>query len=228
LPARSEAFMTTAFRPAPRRGWRVASLLMTCVVAVACGGSSATVAPTTASASLGPTGPAEASIVPSQPPAASLTVQPTASPVTVVTPPPPTTSPPTAAPPTTPPALAIGVPIRIGDQQDMTVLAAEKWAGSSQVKPRSGKAFFSVSIKIDAIKLTSFDSADFKLKDAAGHSYTWRSGRPPHLYFLNNMTGGGTYTGWILYELPKGSLVGLTLVYTPRFLGGTSFRVPVS
>ena len=132
----------------------------------------------------------------------------------------------TAPPPSVAPA--IGVKLLIGDQQWMTVLAAERWAGTSQVKPRSGKAFFTVSIQIDAIKLTSFDSADFKLKDAAGHSYAWRPGRAPHLYSLSNMTPGGTYTGWITYEIPKASLVGLALIYKPSFLSGTSFKIPVS
>lgn len=42
------------------------------------------------------------------------------------------------------------------------------------------------------------------------------------------MTTGGTYTGWITYEIPKTSLVGLMLIYKPSFLTGVTFKVPVS
>ena len=135
-----------------------------------------------------------------------------------------------AAPSTPPPPTAapgIGVKLQIGDQQFMTVEAAEQWPGAGTVKPKTGKAFFTVSIRIDAIKLTSFDSAHFKLKDAAGKSYAWRTGRAPHLYDLANMTPGGTYLGWITYEIPKASLGKLTLIYKPAFLGGKTFTVPL-
>ena len=192
----------------------------------ACGGPAATTAPTTgavlptASETFAPTGLAS----PSNVPVATATAVPavTLPPVTV----PPVTEPPVTAPP---PSLApaIGVPLLIGDQQYMTVVAAEQWAGTSQVKPRSGKVFYTVSIKVDALKLTFFDSADFKLKDAAGKSYAWRPGRAPHLYSLNNMTTGGTYTGWITYEIPKASLGKLTLVYKPAFLVGKTYTIPL-
>ena len=151
----------------------------------------------------------------------------TAPPVTA----PASTTPPVTEPPVTapPPSVApgIGVKLMIGDEQYMTVVDAAQWAGTSQVKPRSGKAFFTVSIQIDAIKLTSFDSADFKLRDAAGKSYVWRPGRAPHLYSLDNMTPGGTYTGWITYEIPKTSLGKLTLIYKPAFLAGTTYTIPL-
>jgi hypothetical protein len=138
----------------------------------------------------------------------------------------PVTEPPVTAPPPTA-APGIGVKLQIGDQQFMTVEAAEQWPGAGTVKPKKGKAFFTVSIRIDAIKLTSFDSADFKLRDKAGKSYAWRPGRAPHLYSLDNMTPGGTYLGWITYEIPKASLGELTLIYKPAFLGGTTFKVPL-
>ncbi len=203
------------------------AFVMIALLIAACGGPAATAVPTTGAAL--PT--AGETLAPTGSPAPSALPVATATAVPLVTPPP-VTAPPITEPPVTapPPSLApgIGVPLLIGDQQYMTVLAAEQWAGTSQVKPRSGKAFFTVSIKIDAIKLTSFDSADFKLKDAAGKSYVWRPGRAPHLYSLNNMTPGGTYTGWITYEIPKTSLVGLTLIYKPHFLVGSTFTIPLS
>lgn len=193
----------------------------------ACGGATVTTAPSAA----GPTPGATVALteVPSLAPLATVAV--TVPPVTAppVTQPPVTVPPITAPPVTEPPASpGIGVKLLIGDQQYMTVLAAEPWPGTSSVKPGSGKAFFTVSIRIDAIKLTSWDSADFKLLDAAGKSYAWRTGRSPHLYDGANMTAGNNYVGWITYEIPKASLVGLTLVYKPHFLTGTTFNVPVS
>lgn len=110
----------------------------------------------------------------------------------------------------------------------MTAVDAEQWPGTSTVKPRSGKVFFTVSIRIDAILLTSFASADFKLRDAAGKSYAWRSGRAPHLYDLANMSPGNNYIGWITYEVPKSVVDDLTLVYSPSFLDGEKFAVPVT
>ncbi|MEO8274499.1 MAG: DUF4352 domain-containing protein [Chloroflexota bacterium] len=200
------------------------AVIAAALVVSACGASAGTAAPSsdaalpTATASVGPTESASAAPLPTP------TLAPTDTP-------PPATAPPITEPPVTapPPSLnpAIGVQLLIGDQQYMTVLDAEQWAGTSQVKPRSGKAFYTVSIKIDAIKLTSFDSANFKLKDAAGHSYVWRPGRAPHLYSLSNMTSGGTYTGWITYEIPKASLGELTLIYKPAFLSGTTFTIPL-
>lgn len=205
-----------------------ASFAITLLLA-ACDGSTATTAPSAGGSTPGATvGRTEAPSVAALA-SAAVTVPPvTAPPVTE----PPVTVPPITEPPVTapPPSIApgIGVKLLIGDQQYMTVLAAEQWAGTSSVKPRSGKAFFTVSIRIDAIKLTSFDSADFKLQDAAGKSYAWRTGRSPHLYDLANMTSGSNYVGWITYEVPKTSLGKLTLVYKPRFLGGPTFTVPLS
>ncbi len=205
-----------------------ARLLAIVLLVAACGGATVTTAPSAAGPTLGTTlGPTQA---PSVAAVASATV--TLAPVTA----PPVTEPPITAPPITeppvtapPPSIApgVGVKLLIGDQQYMTVLAAEQWAGTSSVKPRSGKAFFTVSIRIDAIKLTSFDSADFKLKDAAGKSYAWRIGRSPHLYDLANMTPGNNYVGWITYEIPKASLGELTLIYKPHFLVGSTFTIPL-
>jgi hypothetical protein len=217
--------MTLTFDPAPRSARRAATLLGAAVLLAACGGGAAvsvapsTVAPaeTVAGPSLAATGTPGATLPPAP------TVAPTAAPPTAL---PPATEPPVTAPP---PSLApgIGVKLQIGDEQFMTVVAAEQWPGLGTVKPRKGKAFFTASIQVDAITLTSFDSADFKLRDAAGHSYAWRSGRAPHLYSLDNMSPGGTYTGWITYEIPKTSLGQLTLVYKPVFLVGQTFRVPL-
>lgn len=198
------------------------------LLTVGCGGQAATNAPSAAvvtpDASVTLTTPATSE----SPAAAAVTAPPVTVPPVTAAPPtePPITEPPVTAPP---PSLApaIGVPLQIGDQQVMTVLAAEQWAGASGVKPRSGKAFFTVSIRIDAIKLTSFDSADFKLRDAAGKSYPWRTGRSPHLYDLANMTPGSNYVGWITYEIPKTSLGELTLIYKPAFLAGVTFKVPL-
>ena len=41
------------------------------------------------------------------------------------------------------------------------------------------------------------------------------------------MTAGQNYVGWITYEIPKTSLIGLTLVYKPAFLAGITFRIPL-
>lgn len=207
------------------------------MVVAACGGVSATLAPADGvQSSVGvtaaaPTATTNATLAPSPMPSTEppMTVQPgTEPPMTAppVTEQPATAPPPTAAPsPSLPPG--IGVKQQIGDQQFMTVEAAEQWPGAGTVKPRKGKAFFTVSIRIDAIQLTSFDSADFKLKDKAGKSYAWRPGRAPHLYSLDNMTAGGTYLGWITYEIPKASLGELRLIYKPAFLGGTTFTIPL-
>jgi hypothetical protein len=109
----------------------------------------------------------------------------------------------------------------------MTVLAYETWPGTATVKPAKGKEFRTVSIRIDAIKLTSFDSADFKLRDAAGKSYVWRPGRAPHLYDLANVAPGQNYVGWITYEVPKSADGPFELVYRPRFLPDLTVRVPL-
>lgn len=200
-----------------------ARFLAIVLLVAACGGSTGTATPSAAAPTPAATVdvPASASLAPLA--SVAVTVPPaTAAPATA----PPITEPPVTAPP---PSVipGIGVKLRIGDEQDMTVVDAEQWAGTSLVKPRSGKVFFTVLIQIDAIKLTSFDSADFKLKDAAGKSYAWRPGRAPHLYSANNMTAGGTYTGWITYEIPKTSLGKLTLIYKPHFLVGSTFTIPL-
>lgn len=209
----------------------IASGIIVILVIAACGGPAATAAPTTGAASptAGETVAPTQSALPSNAPIATATPAPAVTEPAVTLAPiiePPVTAPPVTAPP---PSLApaIGVPLLIGDQQYMTVVDAEKWAGTSQVKPRSGKVFFTVLIQIDAIKLTQFDSADFKLKDAAGKSYAWRPGRAPHLYSATNMTAGGTYTGWITYEIPKASLGELKLIYKPAFLVGSTFTIPL-
>ncbi|MEO5705093.1 MAG: DUF4352 domain-containing protein [Candidatus Limnocylindrales bacterium] len=207
--------------PSPRSRVALATVAMTLLIA-ACGGSIATTVPSAAGPTLSPTPEptAAASLTP------LVTAEVTVAPATA----PPVTAPPVTAPPITePPPIvpAIGVKLLIGDEQYMTVVDAELWAGTSQVKPRSGKVFYTVFIQIDAIKLTSFDSADFKLKDAAAKSYAWRPGRAPHLYSANNMTAGGTYSGWITYEIPKASLGNLTLIYKPAFLTGKTFTIPL-
>ncbi len=207
----------------------IASGLIVILVIAACGGPAATAAPTTGAAlpTAGETLALTPSAASSSAPIGTASAAPpvTLPPVTA----PPITEPPITEPPVTDPPASpgIGVKVLIGDQQYMTVLAAEQWPGTSSVKPRSGKAFFTVSIRIDALKTTSFDSADFKLKDAAGKLYSWRTGRSPHLYDLANMTVGNNYVGWITYEIPKTSLGKLTLVYKPRFLTGSTFTVPL-
>lgn len=227
--------MTLTFDPARGSARRATTLLSAAVLLAACGGGAAvSVAPSTATPTETGTGP---SLAATGTPGASLppatVAAPTAAPPTALPPKtaPPVTEPPATEPPVTapPPSLApgIGVKLQVGDEQFMTVVAAEQWPGLGTVKPRKGKAFFTVSIQVDAINLTSFDSADFKLRDAAGRSYAWRSGRAPHLYSLDNMSPGGTYTGWITYEIPKASLEQLTLVYKPAFLAGQTFRVPL-
>ena len=213
--------------------WRqirtAARLAIGALLVAACSGPAATVVPATPPASESPFASAPAptaSALPTQ--AAAATQLPTVPPVTT----PPVTTPPITAPPITPAptaaAPAVGVALPVGDQQLMTVLDAEPWPGTTSVKPASGKAFFTVRIRIDALATTSWDSADFKLLDTAGKSYAWRPGRSPHLYDGADMTIGNNYVGWITYEIPKASLVGLTLVYKPKFLTGITLKVPVS
>ena len=197
----------------------------------ACGGPAASTAPSAA----GPTAGASVALTEAPSASALVTVAPvTAPPVTAppVTAPPvtavPVTEPPITPPPATAAPPAVGVAIKVGDEQLMTVLDAEQWPGTTSVKPAKGKTFFTVSIRIDATATTSWDSADFKLKDTAGKLYVWRPGRSPHLYDGANMTVGQNYIGWITYEIPKTSLVGLTLQYKPHFLTGVTFKIPVS
>src|SRR5829696_3053776 len=161
----------------------IQAYVVVAILVLACGGPAATAEPTpaptaTAAMTLTPT----ASAVATQ--AALATAAATAAPTDAPTLPPvtepPVTEPPITQPPVTAPPIvapAIGVPILVGDQQRMTVLAAEQWPGTTGVKPASGKAFFTVSIRIDALAVTSWDSADFKLKDAGGKFYLWRTGR---------------------------------------------------
>ncbi len=215
--------MSPAWRPGRRRA---APVVLIAWLVAACGGPAATAGPTPA-ATLGvATGSAPVSTAsPMATEVAAATVVPTTPLVTA----PPITAPPIApsiAPPPTP-APAVGVALRIGDQQLMTVLAAEAWAGAPGVKPATGKAFFTVSIRIDALALTSWDSAWFKVRDSE-RGYAWRTGRSPHLYDGANMTTGNNYVGWITYEVPKASVDELTLVYKPGFLEDATFRVPLS
>ncbi len=222
--------MAGSMSPAWRPGRRPAAAALVAVAMVLLVGCDAPAAPT------GPTptttlGPATASApTPTASPVPTVVVAATVVPTTVVatTPPataPPITAPPSIAPPPTP-APAVGVALRIGDQQLMTVLAAEEWAGAPGVRPAKGKAFFTVSIRIDAVGITSWDSANFRVRDA-DRGYSWRTGRSPHLYDGANMTAGNYYIGWITYEVPKASLDELTLVYRPAFLDDATFRVPL-
>lgn len=185
---------------------------------------------------------ATAAGTPSTAPAVTPVVSPTATGVATATvapaattPPatvPPATVPPITPPPVTPPppsaAPGIGTTIQIGDQQTVTVMAAEQWPGTSTVKPRKGKAFMTVSIRVDAITVTSFDSADFKLRDAADRGYAWRQGRAPHLYSLSGMNPGSTYTGWVTYEVPKSALGEFELIYRPSFMPGSTYTIKLS
>ena len=172
------------------------------------------------------------------PPAASALV--TAEPVPTVAPAseaPPTAGPPTEAPitppPVTPPpptaAPGIGVAVEVAGRQTLTVLAFEQWPGTSTVKPGKGKVFRTVSIRIDGITLTPFDSADFKLRDdGAGKVYAWRQGRAPHLYSSTGLNPGANYIGWITYEVPKAAAGPYILVYRPSFEAGAVYRIPLS
>lgn len=219
-----------AGRPA-RRTW--ACVAVVAILVVGCGSPVATssAAPSPTAGGVGASAPVSTSSpAPTQAAAATAvaTVVPSIAPVITALPvtEPPVTEPPVTAPPPSI-APAIGVALKIGDEQLMTVLAAESWPGTASVKPAKGKAFFTVSIRIDALALTSWDSADFKLRDAAGKAYAWRIGRSPHLYDGANMSIGNNYIGWITYEVPKASVAELTLVYKPGFLDGATFRVPL-
>jgi hypothetical protein len=172
------------------------------LLVAACGGSAATTAPTSA-----------------------------ATPTAVTSTAPVVTTPPVTAPSVTDPpastAPGIGVKIRVGDVQFVTAQAAERWHGTTTIKPGSGMIFETVAIRIDAITLTSFASADFKVRDAAGHLYAYRiTGRAPDLYFENGLEPGHFYNGWVTYEIPTG-LGQLTLVYKPSFLAGSTFEIPL-
>ena len=107
-------------------------------------------------------------------------------------------------------------------------MAFEQWPGTSTVKPRKGRAFITVSIRVDALKTTSFDSADFKLRDADHRGYAWRQGRAPHLYSLDGMNAGSTYTGWVTYEVPKSALGNFELIYRPSFLPGSTYTIKLA
>ena len=109
----------------------------------------------------------------------------------------------------------------------VTVDGFEQWPGATGVKPGKGKVFKTVSIRIESISLTPFDSADFRLRDdASGKSYAWRAGRAPHLYSSSGLEAGGKYSGWVTYEVPKSATGPFTLVYRPSFESGASYRDP--
>ncbi len=117
----------------------------------------------------------------------------------------------------------------IAGRQTLTVLAFEQWPGTTTVKPGKGKVFRTVSIRIDGITLTPFDSADFKLRDdGAGKVYAWRQGRAPHLYSSTGLNPGANYVGWITYEVPKAATGPFILVYRPSFEAGAVYRIPLS
>lgn len=119
--------------------------------------------------------------------------------------------------------------MQIGGQQTVTVLAFEQWPGTSTVKPSKGKVFKTVSIHIEGITFTSFDSADFKLRDdGAGKVYAWRPGRAPHLYSSTGLNAGSNYEGWITYEVPKAADGPFILVYRPSFEADAVYRIPLS
>jgi hypothetical protein len=148
-----------------------------------------------------------------------------------------TAAPPTAAPPTEPPATpppptaapGLGVPIQIAGQQTVTIVSFEAWPGTSTVKPAKGKIFRTVYVRIDAVTFTTFDSADFKLRDdGSGKAYAWRPGRAPHLYSSTGLGAGQNYEGWITYEVPKAAEGPFILVYRPAFEPGAVYRIPLS
>ncbi len=206
---------------------RVAILLGIVLLFAACGGT-APVA--TSGVPIVTTAPTASATVP---PAASAAV--TAAPVATaapVTPAPPTEAPITPPPVTPPPPTAapgVGVAMDIAGRQILTVLAFEQWPGTSTVKPSRGKVFKTVSIRIDGLTLTPFDSADFKLRDdGAGKVYAWRQGRAPHLYSSTGLNPGANYVGWITYEVPKAATGPFILVYRPSFEADAVYRIPLS
>jgi hypothetical protein len=176
-------------------------------------------------------GIAIATALPTQGVAVATTPLATVAPATIA---PPTGAPATLAPviPTVPPPTAapgIGVPMRIADQQIITALEFEQWDGTATVKPATGKVFMTVFVRIDAITLTSFDSADFKLRDdGLEKSYAWRQGRASHLYSSSALSAEHYYQGWITYEVPKAAEGPFILVYRPTFEADAVYRIPLS
>ena len=157
--------------------------------------------------------PAAATLAPTAVPTASLMVAATTAPTIAPTPTIEIT--PNASP-------GVGTKITVGDQQYVTVTAFEPWAGTDQVKPATGNVFVTPNIRIDAIKTTSFDSADFSLRDATGKTYQVRTGRAPHLASLNGLEPQHYYAGYVTFEIPAAAALDhLTLVYAPSFLTTT-------
>ena len=128
---------------------------------------------------------------------------------------------------TSEPTPGVGVQVLVGDQQYVTVTLVEPWPGTDTLKPAAGNVFVTANIRIDAITTTSFTSADFTVKDAAGTSYPETLGRSPRLSFQNGLTPNTYYAGFVTFEVPAEMASDLTLVYTPNFLT-TTYEIPLS
>lgn len=142
---------------------------------------------------------------------------PTATPTVAATPTPtPTEAPtPTSAP-------GIGTKVKVGDEQYVTVIAVDPWAGTDTQQPAAGNVFVAVKIRIDGITTTSFTSADFTVQDVDAKSYSEAApGAAPHLSFQNGLEPDHYYEGNVTFEVPEAAASELTLVYSPNFLDTT-------
>jgi hypothetical protein len=147
--------------------------------------------------------------------------EPTASPTVAATASPEPTLEPTASPTATPPPPGIGSQVKVEELQYVTVTAVEQWGGTDTQKPATDNVFVTVRIRIDAITTTSFASADFTLVDVDDMSYVYKTGRSPHLSYLDGLEPGHNYAGWVTFEVPADKADELVLVYSPTFVTQT-------
>ena len=147
--------------------------------------------------------------------AATATPAPVATTVPVATSAPATDPPVTAPPPSVAPG--IGTPVQIGDQQTVTVIGVRAMARHVDREAGKGKAFMTVSIRVDAIdhlvRLRGLQAARSPRRGPGG-----RAGAAPVL--PRDMKPGSNYIGWVTYEVPKSALGSFELIYRPSFLPG--------
>lgn len=105
------------------------------------------------------------------------------------------------------------------DGVQVTVTDVKKSSGSTYDKPKSGKEFVIVTIKIvnSSKKTIDYNPLDFQVQNSQGQidSYTFTTVDNDTALSYGDLAAGGTVTGTIAYEEPKDD-AGLIMIYKPN------------